>query len=87
MTKSKKLGIFLAGLIKENPVLVLVLGTCPTLAQTTSIINALSTETTGTILSLNKSAVQKAFGTTNLDSSTEWTTLKNLKSNWTITLI
>ena len=32
---------FLKGIIKENPVLVLVLGTCPTLAVTTSVLNAL----------------------------------------------
>ena len=31
----------LKGIIKENPVLVLVLGTCPTLAVTTSALNAL----------------------------------------------
>ena len=31
----------LKGIIKENPVLVLVLGTCPTLAVTTSVLNAL----------------------------------------------
>ena len=42
MSNNKKFGIFLKGLIAENPVLVLVLGTCPTLAQTTSVINALS---------------------------------------------
>ena len=36
-----KLQNFSKGLIKENPVLVLVLGTCPTLATSTSIINAL----------------------------------------------
>ena len=41
MNKNSKLFIFLKGLILENPVLVLVLGTCPTLAQTTSVINAL----------------------------------------------
>lgn len=40
--KNNKLSIFLKGLILENPVLVLVLGTCPTLAQTNSVINALS---------------------------------------------
>ncbi len=40
--KNNKLSILLKGLILENPVLVLVLGTCPTLAQTKSIINALS---------------------------------------------
>ncbi len=36
-----KLQNFLKGIIKENPVLVLVLGTCPTLAITSSVINAL----------------------------------------------
>ena len=39
---NKKLAIFLKGLIAENPVLVLVLGTCPTLAVSTGIISALS---------------------------------------------
>lgn len=37
--KGGKMSIFLKGLIKENPVLVLVLGTCPTLATTSSAIN------------------------------------------------
>ena len=37
----KKLGILLNGLIKENPVLVLVLGTCPTLAVSTQASNAI----------------------------------------------
>ncbi|HNQ20532.1 MAG TPA: electron transport complex subunit E [Bacteroidales bacterium] len=32
---------FTKGILKENPVLVLVLGTCPTLATTTSAINGL----------------------------------------------
>ena len=32
---------FSKGLIKENPVLVLVLGTCPTLATSTSVSSAL----------------------------------------------
>jgi len=35
------LQFFTRGLIKENPVLVLVLGACPTLAVTTSAINGL----------------------------------------------
>ena len=39
--KNNKLLIFLKGLILENPVLVLVLGTCPTLAQTGNVIQAL----------------------------------------------
>ena len=36
-----KLQNLLKGIIKENPVLVLVLGTCPTLAVSTSVVNAL----------------------------------------------
>jgi hypothetical protein len=56
-----------------------------TKASIESVINALSTTTTGKTLTLNKTAVQSAFGT-NYDSSTEWTTLKNSKPNWTITL-
>ena len=39
--KKNKLSILVNGIIKENPVLVLVLGTCPTLATTTSAINGL----------------------------------------------
>lgn len=42
MKKETKLSYFLAGLIRENPVLVLVLGTCPTLAVSTGVISALS---------------------------------------------
>ncbi|MEG0829265.1 MAG: electron transport complex subunit E [Anaerovoracaceae bacterium] len=38
---NSKLGILTKGIIKENPVLVLLLGTCPTLAVTTSAINGL----------------------------------------------
>ena len=40
--KNKNLSILLKGIIKENPVFVLVLGTCPTLATTTGIVSALS---------------------------------------------
>lgn len=36
-----KLSILTKGIIKENPVLVLLLGTCPTLATTSSAINGL----------------------------------------------
>ncbi len=38
----KKLGILLKGIIKENPVLVLLLGTCPALATTTGVISAVA---------------------------------------------
>ncbi len=37
----KKLSILLKGLVRENPVLVLVLGTCPALAISTGVISAL----------------------------------------------
>ncbi len=39
--KAKKLAILTKGIIKENPVLVLLLGTCPTLATTTSAMNGI----------------------------------------------
>ena len=42
MNKNSKLWIVLKGLIAENPVLVLVLGTCPVLAVSTSIVSAIS---------------------------------------------
>ena len=35
--KKSKLSILTNGFIKENPVLVLVIGTCPTLATSTSV--------------------------------------------------
>ena len=38
--KNSKLMILLRGIIMENPVLILVLGTCPTLAVTTSLKSA-----------------------------------------------
>ncbi len=48
--RNKKLSIFLNGLILENPVLVLVLGTCPALAQTGSVIQALGMGIAATIV-------------------------------------
>lgn len=39
--KTSKLSILTKGIIKENPVLVLLLGTCPTLATTSSAINGI----------------------------------------------
>ncbi len=38
---NSKLSVLTKGIIKENPVLVLLLGTCPTLATTTSAMNGL----------------------------------------------
>ena len=40
MNNKSNLSVLLNGLIKENPVLVLVLGTCPTLATTTTVDGA-----------------------------------------------
>ncbi len=37
MESNSKISIFLKGIVKENPVLVLTLGMCPTLAVTTSL--------------------------------------------------
>lgn len=48
--KNNKLSILLKGIIAENPVLVLVLGTCPTLAQTGSVLNAISMGVAATIV-------------------------------------
>ena len=41
--KEKGIGVeFLKGFWKENPILVMLLGMCPTLAVTTSAINGLT---------------------------------------------
>ena len=59
--KSNKLSIFLKGLIAENPVLVLILGTCPTLAQTGSVINALSMGVAATLVLIASNVVISAL--------------------------
>ena len=59
--KNNKLWIFLKGLIAENPVLVLILGTCPTLAQTGSVINALGMGVAATIVLLCSNVVISAL--------------------------
>lgn len=41
MSKNSSLSVLTNGIIKENPVLVLILGTCPTLATTTTVTGAL----------------------------------------------
>ena len=41
MSKNNNWSILLKGILKENPVLVLILGTCPTLATTTNVAGAL----------------------------------------------
>ena len=59
--KNNKLSVFLKGLIAENPVLVLVLGTCPTLAQTKSFINALSMGLAATVVLICSNIVISAL--------------------------
>ncbi len=54
---NNKLSVFLKGLILENPVLVLILGTCPTLAQTGNVIAALSMGIAATIVLVCSNAV------------------------------
>ena len=48
--KTNKLSILLRGIIAENPVLILVLGTCPTLATTGNIMSAFSMGIAATIV-------------------------------------
>ena len=48
--KGQNIKYFTNGLIKENPVLRLVLGTCPTLAVTTAAINGIGMGVSATIV-------------------------------------
>jgi hypothetical protein len=53
-------------------------------ASITSIINALSPDTSGLTVTLSQTAVTSAFGSTTSD---EWLNLVATKSNWTISLV
>ena len=57
MANNKKLMILLRGIIMDNPVLILILGTCPTLATTTSVIAALSMGIAATIVLIGSNIV------------------------------
>ena len=48
--KNKNLSVLTNGIIKENPVLRLVLGTCPTLAVTTAAINGIGMGIAATVI-------------------------------------
>ncbi len=50
MMKRNNLNIFTNGLIKENPVLRLMLGTCPTLAVTTAAVNGIGMGVAATVV-------------------------------------
>ena len=52
MAKPRLLHEFTKGIVKENPVLCLVLGTCPTLAVTTSATNAIGMGVAATLVLL-----------------------------------
>ncbi|MGN0558094.1 MAG: electron transport complex subunit RsxE [Acutalibacteraceae bacterium] len=52
---------FLKGILKENPVLVLVLGTCPTLAVSTSVMSALGMGAAASIVLLCSNIVISAL--------------------------
>ncbi len=57
MKKENNLSILLKGLIRENPVFVLVLGTCPALAMSTSVISAVGMGLAATAVLLCSNAV------------------------------
>ena len=58
---NKKFLLFLKGLILENPVLVLVLGTCPTLAISTSVIGAICMGVAATLVLIGSNVVISAL--------------------------
>ncbi len=57
MEKQNKLKTFTNGIIAENPVLVLVLGTCPAIATSTSVLNALGMGVAATFVLLGSNIV------------------------------
>ena len=61
MTNNKKLMILLRGIIMDNPVLILILGTCPTLATSTSVISALSMGIAATAVLIGSNVVISAL--------------------------
>ena len=52
---------FLRGIIMENPVLILILGTCPTLAMTTSVVSSFSMGIAATLVLIGSNAVISAL--------------------------
>ena len=59
--KNNKLAILLRGIIQENPVLILILGTCPTLAVTGNVTSALSMGIAATIVLICSNIVISAL--------------------------
>ena len=61
MTNNKKLAIVLRGIITDNPVLILILGTCPTLATTTSVTSAFFMGLAATVVLIGSNVVISAL--------------------------
>ncbi len=61
MKKENKLSILLRGIIAENPVLILILGTCPTLAMTTNVISAFSMGIAATVVLIFSNVIISAL--------------------------
>ena len=59
--KNSKLAILLRGIIAENPVLILILGTCPTLAVTGNVTSALSMGLAATVVLICSNVVISAL--------------------------
>jgi len=57
MKNNSNLKVFLNGFVKENPILVLILGTCPTLATTSSAGNGLGMGLATTFVLLGSNVV------------------------------
>lgn len=61
MAETSKMSLVTRGIIKENPVLRLVLGTCPTLAVTTAVSNALGMGAAATVVLICSNIVVSAL--------------------------
>ena len=61
MAETSKMSLVTRGIIKENPVLRLVLGTCPTLAVTTAVSNALGMGAAATVVLICSNNVVSAL--------------------------
>ena len=61
MNKENNMTVLLKGLLRENPVFVLILGTCPTLATTNSVIGALAMGLAATAVLICSNAVVSLF--------------------------
>ena len=61
MNKENNMTVLLKGLLRENPVFVLILGTCPTLATTNTVIGALAMGLAATAVLICSNAVVSLF--------------------------